>query len=136
MKSYTCIEGVTGRVPMEMYLESHVLSRVAFFSWCATLERVLTIYNLRKRGIILRSGASCVKAMGGCQSFIFTLCYNLGDVVYDIQYVENFFSSRTNNLVVVALGGVLWWFVPLFLVLPWRERNARFFEGHKLSARS
>ena len=38
--------------------------------------------------------------MGGCQSFIFTLCCSLGDVVYDIQYVENFFSSRRNNLVV------------------------------------
>ena len=44
---------------MEMYLESHVLSRVAFFSWCATLERVLTIYNLRKRGIIFTEGAEC-----------------------------------------------------------------------------
>ena len=78
--------------------------------------------------------------MGGCQSFIFTLCCSLGDVVYNIQYVENFFSSGRNNLVVEVLGGegggVLWWFVPLCLVLPWRERNARFFEGHKLSARS
>ena len=43
--------------------------------------------------------------MGGCQSFIFTLCYSLGDVVYDIQYVENFFSSGRNNLVVEVLGG-------------------------------
>lgn len=64
MKSYTCIEGVTGRVPMEMYLESHVLSRVAFFSWCATLERVLTIYNLRKRGIIFTEWCFMCKSHG------------------------------------------------------------------------
>lgn len=43
--------------------------------------------------------------MGGCQSFIFTLCCSLGDVVYNIQYVENFFSSGRNNLVVEVLGG-------------------------------
>ena len=43
--------------------------------------------------------------MGGCQSFIFTLCCSLGDVVYNIRYVENFFSSGRNNLVVEVLGG-------------------------------
>ena len=76
--------------------------------------------------------------MGGCQSFIFTLCCSLGDVVYDIQYVENFFSSRRNNLVVEVLrgGGCYGGLSHYVSCCLGGSGNARFFKGHKLSARS
>jgi hypothetical protein len=118
--------------------------RVSFFVWTASLGKILTLDNLRKRGLIVmdwccmckRSGESINHLLLHCEvactlwSVIFTL--------FDVKWVMNgrvldlmacWKGQRGNKMVMNV-----WRMAPLCLMWTiWKERNARCFENRELT---
>ena len=125
--------------PWKGVWKSKVPPRVAFFSWTAALGKVLTIDNLRKRGLILVDWCCLCRESGESPDHILLHCkvarelWNMVFVMFGVQWVMpgtvlDLFSSwqgswgckRTNMVWRVVPHCVLW--------CVWRERNARHFE--------
>ena len=130
--------------PWKRVRKSKVPSRVAFFSWTAALGKILTIDNLRKRGLILVDWCYLCRESGESPDHILLhrkLARELWDLVFvlfGVQWVMprtvldllscwqgSSGSSRTSMVLRVVPQCVFW--------CVWKERNARHFEDTKTS---
>lgn len=50
--------------PWKRNRKCKVSPKVAFFVWTAALDKILTIDNLRKHGLIVLIGVTCIRKMG------------------------------------------------------------------------
>jgi hypothetical protein len=125
-----------GSFPWKNIWKAKVLPRVAFFSWRAASGKILTLDNLRHRGIILASWCCMCKADGESVDHLLLYCpyaKKLWDMIFALfgihwvmpkQVIEVFSCwqgslGRHQNL-------VIWKTIPHYLMwCIWRERNAR-----------
>jgi hypothetical protein len=121
-----------------------VPTRVAFFTWTAALERILTVDNLRKRRVIIVDWCCMCKVHGETVNHLLLHCtvaqelWSLIFVLFGITWVmprgvvdlllcwsERFGKSE---------AGAIWKAIPHCLMwCIWRERNSRVFVGEELS---
>ena len=79
--------------PWKGVWKSKVPPRVAFFSWTAALEKILTIDNLRKRGLILVDWCCLCRESGESPDHILLHCkvarelWNMVFVMFGVQWV-------------------------------------------------
>ena len=113
--------------------------RVAFFSWTATLGKVLTIDNLRKRGLIIQEWCCMYKRSGESVDHLFLHCsvaLELWYLVFGLFGVHWVMPQTVMDMFCSWLGNrrrhssiLIWKMIPHCLV--WclrRERNSRHFE--------
>ena len=122
--------------PWKIIWKTKVPPRVAFFSWTATLGKVLTIDNQRKQGLILLDWCCMCKRSGESVDHLFLHCSvatELWSLVFGMQWVMprtvlDLFGAWLGKM--GQHGSILVWkMVPHCLVwCLWREWNARHFE--------
>jgi hypothetical protein len=129
--------------PWKSVWKSKVPPRVAFFSWTATLGKILTIDNLQKRGLHLVDWCCLCKESGESPDHLLLHCKiaELWDLVFGLFGVfwvmprtvfdlfstwQGPFGNRRNTLVWRAAPHCVFWCL-------WRERNARHFEDTEMS---
>ena len=117
---------------------------MAFFCWTAALGKILTVDNLRHRGIIVVSWCCMCKADGESVDHLLLHCpyaKELWDMIFVLFRIHWVMPKRVIDLFHSWQGSVGWHqnFV-IWKVIPhclmcclWRERNARIFEGCELS---
>ena len=128
--------------PWRSVWKAKVPSRVAFFSWTATLGRILTIDNLRKRRVLIIDWCCMCKSSGESVNHLLLHCplaqdlWNLVFTLFGISWVmprgvEDLFacwSGIRGNL----NSGAIWKAAPHCLMwCSWRERNSRTFSGEE-----
>ena len=128
--------------PWRSVWKAKVPSRVAFFSWTATLGRILTIDNLRKRKVLIIDWCCMCKSSGESVNHLLLHCplaqdlWNLVFTLFGISWVmprgvEDLFacwSGIRGNL----NSGAIWKAAPHCLMwCSWRERNSRTFSGEE-----
>ena len=130
--------------PWRMIWHSKVPPRVAFFSWFASLGKILTTDNLCKRRVLVLDWCYMCKSCGESMDHLLLHCpiacelWSLVLCLFGIHWVmphkviglfeswQDMFGWHRNI--------VLWRVVPHCLLwCIWRERNARSFEGCELS---
>ena len=130
--------------PWRMIWHSKVPPRVAFFSWFASLGKILTTDNLCKRRVLVLDWCYMCKSCGESMDHLLLHCpiacelWSLVLCLFGIHWVmphkviglfeswQDMFGWHRNI--------VLWRLVPHCLLwCIWRERNARSFEGCELS---
>ncbi len=115
---------------------------MAFFVWAAALGCILTMYNLRRRRVIVLDWCCMCKKNGESISHLFLHCsaareiWNFIFSIFGIQWMmpcgiiellANWGSSCSSMRV-----RKLWEMIPLCLFwCIWRERNCRNFEGEE-----
>jgi hypothetical protein len=121
-----------------------VLLRVSFFVWTASLGKILTLDNLRKRGLIVidwcwmckRSGESINHLLLHCE--VACTLWNVIFTLFDVKWVMNgrvldlmaCWKGQKGNKMVMKV----WRMAPLCLMWTiWKERNARCFEDKELT---
>jgi len=130
--------------PWKPVWRSKVPPRVAFFSWTASLGKILTTENLWYKGVAVVDWCYMCKKSGESVNHLLLHCpiaYDLWSMVwalFGLQWVmphgvSDFFSSWQGSF-----GGHrsidLWRAVPhCVLWCIWRERNSRCFEGKERS---
>jgi hypothetical protein len=130
--------------PWRSVWKAKVPSRVAFFSWTATLGRILTIDNLRKRKVLVIDWCCMCKSNGKSVNHLLLHCplaqelWNLVLTLFGISWVmprgvEDLFACwagiRGN-----MDSGAIWKAAPHCLIwCLWRERNSRTFSGEEQS---
>jgi hypothetical protein len=117
--------------------------RVAFFAWTATRGKILTIDNLRRRGMIVVNRCWLCESDGESVDHLLIHCrvtYALWNVIFSRLGLSWVMPSSVKELMACWCSGgrtrnaVVWKMIPLCLMwCIWRERNARCFED---SARS
>jgi hypothetical protein len=130
--------------PWRSVWKAKVPSRVTFFSWTATLGRILTIDNLRKRKVLIIDWCCMCKTNGESVNHLLLHCpiaqdlWNLVFILFGISWVmprgvEDLFacwSGKREN----SESGAIWKAVPHCLMwCLWRERNSRTFSGEEQS---
>ena len=129
--------------PWKSVWKSKVPPRVAFFSWTATLGKILTIDNLRKRGLHLVEWCCLCKESGESPDHLLLHCKiarELWDLVFGLFGVfglcQGLFSIFFPlGRVLLVTEGTRWCGgqpLTVFWCL-WRERNARHFEDTEMS---
>lgn len=144
MKSYySTLMG--GGIASEKYWKVTVPPRVAFFSWCVTLGRVLTEDNLRKRGIMVTEWCFMCKNYGDDVNHLFLHCAMASDLwamVYTLFGVFWVMPLSVRERIEDWKGcfgmwgnGTVWRrVVPLCLMWRiWHEHNAQCFEDKEIS---
>jgi hypothetical protein len=135
------VEPVEG--PWKSIWKSKAPPRVAFFVWTATLGKILTMDNLRKKNIIVtewccmckKSGESIVHLLLHCEVAmevwnmvcqLFGVMWVMPDSVMDC--LGSWRAQKGNRTVLQT-----WRMVPLCVMwCIWRERNARNFEDREI----
>jgi hypothetical protein len=118
--------------------------RVAFFSWTAALGKILTVDNLRQRGLILVSWCCLCKADGETVDHLLLHCAyakELWDMIFVWFGISWVMPRRVLELFDCwqwSMGChqklVAWRIIPHCIMwCLWRERNARTFEGCELN---
>jgi hypothetical protein len=118
--------------------------RVSFFAWTAALGRILTVDNLRKRGLIVVDWCSMCKRSGESIDHLLLHCdvaralWSVLFSLFDVTWVMNgrvidllacWKGQRGNKMVLEV-----WRMAPLCLMWTiWRERNFRCFEDKELT---
>jgi hypothetical protein len=118
--------------------------RVSFFAWTAALGRILTVDNLRKRGLIVVDWCSMSKRSGESVDHFLLHCdvaralWSVLFSLFDVTWVMNgrvidllacWKGQRGNKMVLEV-----WRMAPLCLMWTiWRERNFRYFEDKELT---
>ena len=130
--------------PWRSVWKAKVPSKVTFFSWTATLGRILTIDNLRKRKVLIIDWCCMCKTNGKSVNHLLLHCpiaqdlWNLVFILFGISWVmprgvEDLFacwSGKRGN----SESGAIWKAVPHCLMrCLWRERNSRTFSGEEQS---
>ena len=130
--------------PWRSVWQAKAPSRVAFFLWTASLGKILTTDNLRKRGIIIMDWCCMYKESGESVNHLFIHCpvasdlwtmyFNLFGVswvmpkgVVDLLSCWNghFGRSEVGKIWKMLLHCIMWCL--------WCERNARTFNGEETS---
>ena len=124
--------------PWRMIWQSKVPPRVAFFSWSASLGKILTIDNLRKRRVLVLDWCYMCKRCGELVDHLLLHC----PIAWELWSMV-FCCLVFNGLCLIMFLGCLrlgkgsrhchidvWRLVPHCLMwCIWRERNARSIEG-------
>ena len=129
-----------GCFPWQSIWQAKVPPRVAFFSWTAALERILTGDNLRRRSVILVSWCCMCKADGETVNHLLLHCSyakEIWDMVFAMFGVLWVMLGGVGELFACWQGKMgkhpkhlIWRAVPHCLMwCLWRERNLRIFEG-------
>jgi hypothetical protein len=130
--------------PWKSIWRSKVPTRVAFFGWNATLEKILTHDNLRKRNIVVVEWCCMCKKNGESVDHLLIHCEMatyLWHYVFALFGMEWVMPQKVIDLFACwsQMGGRdlfrnIWRMVPLCVMwCIWRERNARFFEDKECS---
>ena len=122
-----------------MVWQSNVRSRVAFFSWTTALGKILTIYNLRNRHIIVLNWCYLCNMCGELVDHLLLYCpiaYELWSMVCCLFSIHWVMTNKIFELLVLWQGKFgrhrnidFWRFVQhcLFWSL-WREWNDKWFK--------
>uniref|UniRef100_A0A2N9IMT1 Reverse transcriptase zinc-binding domain-containing protein n=1 Tax=Fagus sylvatica TaxID=28930 RepID=A0A2N9IMT1_FAGSY len=129
-----------GSFPWKMIWKSRAPPRVAFFVWTATLGRILTIDNLRRRNVMVldwccmcKKGAESVEHLLLHCPFageVWSMVFGLFGVVWVmprtilelLECWQGCFGKHRNILIWRVIPHCLMWCI-------WRERNGRSFEN-------
>jgi hypothetical protein len=130
--------------PWKSIWKVKVLVRVSFFAWTAALDRILTVDNLRKRGLIVVDWCSMCKRSGESVDHLLLHCdvaralWSVLFSLFDVTWVMNdrvidllacWKGQRGNKMVLEV-----WRMAPLCLMwTSWRERNFWCFEDKELT---
>ena len=139
---YRCLSSPPSRPFPKCIWKARVPPCVAFFSWSATLGKILTIGNLRRRSLILVDWCCMCKESGEIPDHLMLHCKvarELWDMVFGLfgvhwvmpRTVLDLFSSWQGRFE-RRRNAVIWRVIPhrVFWCL-WRERNAHHFEDTK-----
>ena len=124
----------------ELYWNSKVPPRVAFFSWSTSLGKILTTDNLRKRHVLVLDWCYMCKNCGELVEHLLLHCpiaCELWSLVFCLFGIHWFMPQKVIELFESWQGRFrrhrnidLWRIVPHCLLwCIWCERNARSFEG-------
>jgi hypothetical protein len=137
------ISGVSS-FPWKSIWTVKVPPRVSFFVWTITLRKILTLDNLRKRGLIVVGWCCmCKKSEESMDHFLLhcEVARNLWSALFTLFDVTWVMPERVIDLLACWGGRVgtrsvlaVWRIAPLCLMWTiWREQNARCFEDHEKS---
>ncbi len=128
--------------PWKSIWKAKVPSRVAFFSWTAALEKILTVDNLRRRGLILVEWCCLCKQSGESVNHLLLHCSYVQELcsmvfgLFGIQWVmpysgQALFECWQGCFKNHGCIGI-WCLIPHCVIwCLWQERNARHFEDHE-----
>ncbi len=137
---YKALDPFVGCFPWKNIWQAKVPPRVAFFTWLASLGKLLTADNLRRRNIILVSWCCMCKADGESVDHLFLHCnlarelWTMVFSLFGMQWVmlrrvvdvlacwKGRLGRHKNRIIRDAIPHSVLWCL-------WRERNARTFEG-------
>jgi hypothetical protein len=130
--------------PWKSVWKAKVPSRVAFFLWTATLGKILTIDNLRKRRVIIMDWCCMCKTSGESVNHLLLHCPVAGDLwnmIFSIFGVPWIMPRSVADLLYYWNGrlgrseaGKIWRAMPHCIMwCIWHERNARTFNGEESS---
>jgi hypothetical protein len=131
--------------PWKSIWKPKVPSRIAFFLWVASLGKILTVENLRRRNIVVVNWCYLCKANGESVDHLLLHCSflrELWDLVFAFFGVHWVMPETALNLLACWQGSfgkhqhfVIWRCIPHCVMwCIWRERNLRSFEGRERSA--
>ena len=138
------IAPVDNRYPWKSVWKPLAPSKVNFFMWTASLGKVLTIDNLRKRQLVLLDWCCMCKAAGESINHLFLHCNIASDLwnfVFTLLGLQWVMPCHVVDLLACWSGCLcrvsptaIWGLIPHCLMwVLWRERNARSFEDVELS---
>ena len=118
--------------------------RVSFFMWTVSLGKILTLDNLRKRGLIVMDWCCMCKRSGESINHLLLHCEvarTLRSVLFTLFGVKWVMNGRVTDFLACWKGQrgnkmvmEVWRMAPLCLMWTiWRERNARCFEDTELT---
>uniref|UniRef100_A0A2N9FZM9 Reverse transcriptase domain-containing protein n=1 Tax=Fagus sylvatica TaxID=28930 RepID=A0A2N9FZM9_FAGSY len=133
-----------GLFPWKSIWKVKVPPRIVFFSWTAALGKILTVDNLRRRGLILVSWCCLCKADGESVDHLLLHCAyakELRDMIFVWFGISWVMPRRVLELFDCwqwSMGChqklVVWRVIPHCIMwCLWRERNIRMFEGCELN---
>jgi hypothetical protein len=137
-------EGGCSSFPWKGIWKVKVPLRVSFFVWTASLGKILTLDNLRKRGLIVVNWCCMCKRSGESINHLLLHCEvarTLWSVLFTLFSVKWVMNDRVLDLLVCWKGQrgnkmvmEVWRMAPLCLMWTiWKERNARCFEDMELT---
>ena len=130
--------------PWKLIWKVKVPPRIAFFSWTSALGKVLTIDNLRKRGLIIQEWCCIYKRSREDVDHLFLHCsvaMELWSLVFGLFGVQWVMPRFVMDLFCSWMGNrgrhssiLIWKMIPHCLVwCIWRERNSCHFEDSERS---
>uniref|UniRef100_A0A2N9IE81 Reverse transcriptase zinc-binding domain-containing protein n=1 Tax=Fagus sylvatica TaxID=28930 RepID=A0A2N9IE81_FAGSY len=142
---YQCLLSPTHRdYPWRSVWKPRVPPKVNFFIWTASLGKVLTIDNLRKRKLVIMDWCCMCKEAGESIDHLFLHCYTARELwglilsMFGVWWVMPrhvvdllaCWNGRTRR----CRAASIWGLIPHCLMwVIWRERNARSFEDSEKS---
>ncbi|OVA17114.1 Reverse transcriptase zinc-binding domain [Macleaya cordata] len=133
-----------GSIPNH-YLKSfiwnpHIPPKICFFSWEASLNKILTLDNLKKRGHQLPNCCYMCSNHEESPSHLLLQCPYARTIWFEIMPLSSWCWTTPRDLLHLAYcwsrpglsttGKHIWQFIPAAIIWSiWTERNARAFEG-------
>jgi hypothetical protein len=137
-------QSATSQFPWRLVWKAKVPSRVAFFIWTASLGKILTTDNLRRRRVIILDWCCLCKADGKSVNHLLLHCpvacdlWNLVCSLFGVSWVmprgvvDLLFCW--NGSLGSCEAGKIWKMIPHCLMwCLWCERNSRTFNGEETS---
>ena len=137
------ISNVSTPFPWKSIWRTKALPRVAFFVWSATLGKILTLDNLKKKNMVLINRYNMCKKDEESTDHLLLHCecaqflWNAFFLHFGLAWAM---PSRTINLLQCwwsegrSRSAMVWKMVPLCIMwCLWSERNRRFFEDSERS---
>ena len=140
----TLIQPVRTYFPWRSVWKSKVPTRVAFFSWIATLGRILTIDNLQKRWVLIIDWCCMCKSNGESVNHLLLHCpiaQELWNLIFTLfgtlwvmpRGVDDLFACWSGKMGNSESGAIWKVFSHCLMWCLWRERNSRTFSGEEQS---
>ncbi len=131
--------------PWKPIWKSKVPPRVAFFVWIVAKGKILTMDNLRKRGICLVEWCCLCKKSGESPEHLLLHCsyaQALWSFAFSLFGISWVMPAQITDLLTSWMGGfaksraaLVWGEVPHCVMwLLWREHNHRVFEGQEVTS--
>jgi hypothetical protein len=141
---HALIQPASSAFPWRSVWKAKAPSKMAFFLWTASLGRILTTDNLRKRGIIIMDWCCMCKAGGESVNHLFIHCPVASDLWNMFFHLFGVLWVMPKGVVDLLSGwngpsgrsevGKIWKMLPHCIMwCLWCERNARSFKGEETS---